>query len=303
MPEPKIIFTGASRAGWHRIQNAKRCLQLHAYSCGTKSHAAHPTNEGRRPALIKGTYMHLALAQHYARMYCTQNGMDPNSFAQPQDAVDFMAKAQGEDEIGELVNYVFAKYKQHFSDDPKRMKIIGVEKLYETIIRGKYLYTGRVDLIWEDSLGLAWVTDHKTTSRLTKSHKLYYSASGQLIGYAYLARTEHPEVSGVVLNAIQVTQSPKFERIKLPRAPNFEKHFEQTIVDTEEAINRQEVSGRNIHAWPKAMNELTCYHRYGPCKFLDTCRWGAHQGVAGDWTIESDKIKRCGDKGGNSDTD
>jgi len=293
--EPQIIFTGASRRGWHRLQQALECLQKYAYTYGTNTHDGIVDREEdkKRPALLKGELMHLALAQHYARIYAEQQGGSVSEFEDPKDAVVFMAThALKVPEYIDLICSVFDAYQAHYAHDHHRMKIVGVERLFETTVRGKYLFTGRLDLIWRDDQDQVWACDHKTTSRLTASHKQYYAASGQLIGYQYLARQEYPDLAGMKLNLIQVSERPKFERITLPRAPNFEKQFEQTVVDAEEAITRANDSGRGIHAWPKAMNELTCFHRYGACKFMETCRWGAQSGVAGNWSLAGDWRKK-----------
>jgi len=44
------------------------------------------------------------------------------------------------------------------------------------------------------------------------------------------------------------------------------------VRDAEERIAQLE--HRDVHNYPMAMNELTCYHRYGACQFVDKCRWG-----------------------------
>lgn len=285
--EPQIIFTGPSGRGWHRLQQAAECLQKYAYTYGTspgkKDGIVDHDAEMRRPALVKGSLMHLALAQHYARIYQVQQGADPEAFAAPEDAVCFLADAQGTPEYKDLICSIYKAYARRYADDVSRMKVLGVERLFEARVRGKYLFTGRLDLLYADEVGRTWVTDHKTTSRLTAAHKRYYAASGQLIGYPYLARQNGYDVAGMKLNLIQVSEDPKFERITCPRGPHFEQHFEQTVEDIEESIARMQASGRPLDEWPKAMNELTCYHRYGACKFLDRCRWGPEHGVAGNW--------------------
>ena len=295
MGEPQIIYTGPSPRGWHRLQQALECLQKYAYNYGTARHEGIVDREAdmKRPALLKGTLMHLALAQHYARMYAKQQGQSVSQYEMPKDAVVFMAThALKVPELVDLICSVYDGYISHYAYDDKRMTVVGVERLFDTTVRGKYLFTGRLDLIWRDNEDQVWACDHKTTSRLTASHKRYYAASGQLIGYQYLARQRYPDLAGMKLNLVQVSEKPKFERITLPRAPNFEAQFEQTVVDAEESIARANASGRGIHGWPKAMNELTCYHRYGACQFLDTCRWGAQSGVGGNWALAGDWKKK-----------
>lgn len=127
------------------------------------------------------------------------------------------------------------------------------------------------------------VVTHNSTARLTARHKQFYAVSGQLLGYSHMARVKYGDrFAGLIVNLIQ-HGTPKFERITLPRSPSLEARFERIVVDIEESIERVEAEGRDPGDWPKAINELTCYHRYGACDFINKCRWGATAGKAGDW--------------------
>lgn len=282
-----IIFTGASSRGWHRLQQAAECLQKYAWHYGTQTMAGVVDREAdrKRPALLKGELMHLALAQHYARIYQAQHGDDPDTFLAPKEAIAFMADVRGGREFVALITAVYEAYCERYYRDADELTIEGIERLFEMKVRGRYLFTGRVDLMWRDQGGQLWAADHKTTGRLTPAHKDYYAASGQLIGYQHLTRQRYPDLAGMKLNLVEISSSPKFERMTLPRSPSFEANFEQTVVDIEESIERMEAEGRPVDQWPKAMNEMTCYGRYGACPFLDRCRWGAGQPVAGNWHI------------------
>lgn len=282
-----IIFTGASSRGWHRLQQAAECLQKYAWHYGTKTtHGVVDREEDRkRPALLKGELMHLALAQHYARIYQVQQGQDPDKYLDPREAIAFMADVRGGREFVGLITSVYMAYCERYYRDADELTIEGIERLFQMTVRDRYLFTGRVDLMWRDQGGQLWAADHKTTGRLTAAHKDYYAASGQLIGYQHLTRQQYPDLAGMKLNLVEISSSPKFERITLPRSPAFEMQFEQTVVDIEESIERMEREGRPLDQWPKAMNEMTCYGRYGACPFLDRCRWGAGQPVAGNWHI------------------
>ena len=132
------------------------------------------------------------------------------------------------------------------------------------------------------------VVTHNTTGRLTASHKSYYAVSGQLIGYSHMARQVYGErYAGLTVNLVQFANrgpdDAKFERIPLPRSPNMEARFERTVMDIEESIARMEASGRAHDDWPKAMNEMSCFGRYGACNYLDQCRHGAGSAAAGNW--------------------
>jgi hypothetical protein len=288
----KIIYTGPSPRGWHRLQQAAECLQKYAWTYeAPKKEGPAPT----RPALAKGSLIHLAMAQHYARMRATQKNptkqlgtMDddhPDAWCSPEEAVHLIAQLEGIEGYADVAIQAYRAYLQQYPDDAERWKILDIEELMSTKIAGKYLLTGRMDLSYEDLGGRIWVVDHKTTARLTARHKQFYSVSGQLLGYSHMARQKYGDrFAGLMVNLIQHGDNPKFERVTLPRSPNLEARFEQIVVDIEESIERVQASGRDYDDWPKAINELTCYHRYGACDFIDQCRWGAGAKKAGNWT-------------------
>jgi hypothetical protein len=290
----KILYCGPSPRGWHRLQQAAECLQKYAWTYEA------PKQEGgglKSPALAKGSLIHLALAQHYAKMRAAQKNPvkqlgdldddSPESWCDPEEAVQLIAKLEGTEEHVDTVLQTYRTYCRAypFEDEVQSMRILDVEGLMSTKIAGKYLLTGRLDLSYEDLGGRVFVMDHKSTSKLTSAHKQYYSVSGQLLGYSHMAREKYGDrFAGLKVNLIQHGDNPRFERITLPRSPNLESKFERIVVDIEESIERMQASGRDFDDWPKAINELTCVHRYGACSFIDQCRHGVGAKKAGNWT-------------------
>jgi hypothetical protein len=281
-----ILRTGASPRGWHRLQLAAECLQKFAW--------AYRGDTGKvdlksRPALARGSLLHLALAQHYSRMRCRQNGTPENEWCEPEEAVQLIARLEGIEAHVDIVLRTFRAYLDHYSNDEWKLQIVHVEELMSTTIGGKYLLTGRIDLGYSDLSGRIYICDHKTSGRVTAQHKSYYSVSGQLLGYSRMGREKYGDrYAGMVINLIQLVakpgDTPKFERIELPRSPNLEARFDRTVADIEESIERMDVSGRAQDDWPKAMNEMSCYGRYGACEYIDQCRHGAGAKSAGNWT-------------------
>lgn len=128
------------------------------------------------------------------------------------------------------------------------------------------------------------VITHNTSSRITAMHKLYYSVSGQLLGYSRMAAEKYgDQFGGFILNLVQLGENPSFTRLQLPRSPNLEKQFESRVKDIEESIDRLVAERRHYTEWPKAMSELTCYTRYGACKFVEQCRFGPGAQTAGNF--------------------
>lgn len=286
----KIIYTGPSPRGWHRLQTAAECLQKYAWSYEGPKTSKKPEKKG--PALVKGGLVHLACAQHYATMRAEQRAErgeedDPNLWCDPYTAVDLIAQMEGAEQYTQNILDTYEEYTKRYpyEQEFQSMQIIAVEDLVETHIQGYWL-TGRLDLAYKDMAGRIWVVDHKTSTRITRNHKTYYGMSGQMHAYLHMARETYPEVAGMKINMIQhatASNPPKFERFDLMRSAFLESKFEQSIVDIEQSIERMKATGRSYDDWPKAMSELTCFHRYGPCKFLDKCRHGEQAKTGGMW--------------------
>lgn len=280
----KIIYTGPSPRGWHRLQLATECLQKYAWNYGT----GNPNGgkrlkiDAKRPALAIGTLVHLALAQHYAAM---RDGPEGN-WETPHRAVELISRLEGIEQYADVALLAFEAHNLRYAwVDKEQWKVLAVEELLSTQIAGRYLLTGRSDLVVEDPGGRVFVVDHKTTGRIQKSHKEFYTVSGQLLGYSHMAREKYGErFAGLIVNLIQ-RDGEKFERFTIPRSPHLEARFEQSVVDIEQSIERMQATGRAQDDWPKAMSELVCYHRYGACDFIDKCRWGHAAKKGGNWSF------------------
>ena len=267
------------------MQLAAECLQRYAWTYESPGPKARLSS----PALAKGSLLHLALAQHYARMREVQQGGDPDSWCDPVEALELIAKRDKAEKFLPLVTTVFEAYKNEYPEDQEEWKILEVEELVSMKVAGKYLLTGRIDLVFEDMGGRIWICDHKSGGRITARHKEYYGISGQLLGYERMSKLKWGDrVAGVMINFLQHgSNPPAFQRITLARRPHLEQRFERSVIDIEESIERMLASGRDFDDWPKAMSELVCFHRYGACAHVDKCRWGKDSKFAGNWTWEN----------------
>jgi hypothetical protein len=287
--EPRILFTGPSPRGWHRLQTVLECAQKFAweYRWGKEGYdepervravaARVPQHEENKPGLIRGTLLHLGLAHYYARMREKQNGRDPELFLPPEEAIRVFALTKGEPytlHYEDIIECVKGYIQKH--DGADRFKVLHVEELLQADIGG-FLFTGRLDLVVEDTRGRVWVFDHKGTGRIESKHREYYSVSGQLLGYRWLAQGAFGEkFAGLRINLVQHGNNDwKYERPQLMQAPELLRQFPQTVVDAENRILELEAQNRPYDQWPKAMNEMTCFGRYGACPHIEKCKWGA----------------------------
>lgn len=285
-----IIFTGPSPRGWHRLQTAAECLQKYAWSYEMPE-GEEPKLDGRAP-LIMGSLTHLALAQHYSRMRLEQEGGNPEEFMTPEEAVRFLSSAKKQEKYAPPILETYDSYRRKYFSDIRLWRIVAVETLFDGTLEPSvnplnesYRLTGRIDLLYEDLAGQLYATDHKTTGRLTKQHREYFTVSGQMLAYEHLVRQQHSELAGFKINLIQhaANDPAKFERVGLARRPALEQQFVDRAVDIERNIERIRAEGRPVDQWPKAMSELTCYTRYGPCEFIEKCRYGLAAKKAGSW--------------------
>ena len=271
-------MTSASPRGWHRLQVAAECLQKYAWEY--KSPLPAEVKRSTSPALAKGSLMHLALAQHYARI------QGPASdYEEPEDSVRLIAMLHKNQDLISLILGIYKDYVNIYGMDPD-WKVLEVETLHDVMV-GKYRLTGRLDLVIEDRFGRVYGVDHKTAGRIQTSHQDSYALSGQMMAYGYMLRQKYGDkFAGMKINMVQMSYDHKFYRFDLLRSPNFEARFPRIIADIEESIERLEREGRPYDDWPKAMNEMTCYGRYGVCHFAHLCQHGEGAQLGGNFKVD-----------------
>ncbi len=271
-----LLYTGPSSRGWHRLQLFLECPQRYAWTYEVpKGSGSSQESKEDAPQLVRGSLLHLGLAQHYSQMREYQQGRNPELYYDPDEAIRILADAKGgvwAEEAPNIIQCVDA-YREFWATES--FKILHVEELFEGTFEG-YPLTGRLDLVIEDRAGKVWVIDHKGTGFLSDEQRQFYSMSGQMHAYRWLAGMKYGDrLAGVRLNLIQHTNEYKFKRVDTEPAPHMLNAFPRVVKDTEEAIERLRASGRPYNEWPMSMTELTCFHRYGKCQFAERCKWGA----------------------------
>ena len=274
MSEQLIIYTGPSPRGWHRIGQFLECPQKYAWAHESGSGGGHRDGQESTP-LVRGSLIHLGLAQHYARVRETQNGKPADLYYPSEEAMRIVAAAKGgayEAEVQTCIDCVHAYMDYWHNED---FKVLRVEELYEGFFEG-YRLTGRLDLVIEDRQGRVFVIDHKSTGFLSSKQRVFYSISGQMHAYRWLASMQYGErLGGMRINMLQHSNGFKFQRFDLDPSPHMFTQFPRIIKEAEEQIARYKAEGRPLHLWPMAISELTCFHRYGACEHMDKCKWGA----------------------------
>lgn len=74
-------------------------------------------------------------------------------------------------EMWTLAQDIVSNYYYMWKDQDAAMKVIGTEVTFLVKMQDEQLYTGTIDLIWEDEQGKLWFMDHKTTTSVEKYEK------------------------------------------------------------------------------------------------------------------------------------
>lgn len=268
----KLINTGPSERGAHRLELALKCPALYAF---TKLVKHDDTLTGREP-LVRGSMGHAGFAHHYARLWCEQNNRDPEEFYVPHEAVDLVGAEMGATKtLRGVVHDTLDAYLAFHAVE--RVKPVAVEEPVRIMVprpdgTGEHLFTQRWDLAVEDSASKVWVWDHKFVAKVEQKTVQRYALSIQFIGMVYCARRILGDrFGGVKLNLVGVNGGMRRENI--PAAPDAERRFPATVAFAEDRIAMIEALSSPWDA-PRVYSEQVCMGPYGACPCYDLCRFG-----------------------------
>lgn len=217
----RVIDPGPSKAGSHRLADAAKCLRKHFLKRDRARYQPSSTWTTVEP-FVKGTLVHLGLAQMYARMYCRQQGQAEDEFLDPIEAMnnkahDHRAPPIWQQVLPHCVATVEAYRERWELQDEARYDIIAIEKQYEISVTDpdrdvEYCYTQRLDLgVREKSTGGVIFWDHKTTGSYQSWIKYRYELALQFIGYNALGTLHYPEFKSTQINYIQLAGEKAFK--------------------------------------------------------------------------------------------
>ena len=90
MKEKRILVTGPSPWGWHRLQQVLECPSKYAWGYLDKD-----SEEEEKDPLVKGSLIHLGIAHFYQRRLEKQEKRDPDVFYKPKEAIRLYAEIAG----------------------------------------------------------------------------------------------------------------------------------------------------------------------------------------------------------------
>jgi hypothetical protein len=284
----RLINTGPSERGAHRLESMLKCPQLYAYSyllARQRGDGAVVEAFGASEPLVRGTMLHVGLAHHYARIRAAQRGENPEEFYEPHDAIeaaiDTMNRAEQRTAEGlrARVHGVIDKYVAHYGEE--RQEIVEVEQPVEATIGG-HRVTQRWDLVTKDLAGRYWITDHKGAAKIeSKTFRRYTLSIQFLVMHTIGALTFREKFGGIRINVVSFEGAPeryRFARASPEPAPFALSRLPRTIADAEGLIKFYE----NFDPWEytRVFSEQVCLGPYGPCPGMELCRWGPNAPIA-----------------------
>jgi hypothetical protein len=285
-----LLDAGSSRIGWHRHGAFLRCHQLYAYTHELRMHFE------ESPPLIRGSLIHIGMAHYWTRKSLAEMGpmqiqlrdgsivklTHPDEVMPPSEAIEALAMQQPWRASwlrwAPLAQDALAAYEVEQVVAQERLKVVGVEIELLCQIHG-FDYSQRADLIVEDEFGKIWIWDHKHTAVLSEDTIDGFSIDGQFLGLFWLGRAFYGErFAGVWANMVDIGRAGtkgrgtfKFQRMPISPAVPLLRQFPDNVKEVREEIERLRASGRDPWQWRKAMNQMTCIHRYGKCEAWDLC--------------------------------
>ena len=277
---PILLNAGPSERGWHRIESAARCLRLFAWEQAGK------LGRVETEPLIKGSLLHIGLAQYYARMQAEQEGNNPNAYFTPEEGVRELSRQEidrASPEGGKIweasVSIVLSSLKEYMYrwGDHHHWRIVMVEKQLKATIKSpsgnSFLFTQRPDLIIQDQDKKYWIVDHKSCYRIVGRTLQQHILSGQFLGYMTFGKAKYGrDFGGCVVNRVKLSSPHAFDRSTVEPAPSAIRNFTKMLGQTEDIVAQFE--GKDVMEWPATYSDQTCYGKYGQCPAFDLCRWG-----------------------------
>lgn len=286
---PLLLDAGPSRVGWHRHATFLRCHQLYAYQQVLKMQF-----EESAP-LIRGSLIHIGMAHYWVRRALAKGPLtmnlhegsvelkSPDDVMTPALAIESLALKQAWRTAwlrwSPLAQDALAAYEVEQAVAPDNFRPIGVEIELLCQIHG-WDYSQRADLVVQDlTTGKIWIEDHKHTALLSEDTVDAFSIDGQFLGLYWLGRLFYGEqFGGVYAHMIDIGRAGtkgrgtfKFKRIPVTPSVPLLREFPDTVREVREEIDRLLASGRDPWKWRKAMNQLSCVHRYGRCEAWELC--------------------------------
>lgn len=280
-----IINPGPSRASYHTLARAARCLRSY-FIAKELEREGNVTDIIPNAAMQAGTLIHVGLAHMYASVRAANpilvNGIAYTDAGEYLDWKDAVCRTATEINYqGEILSILVTleTYKRVIaSNDKHQWDLLSIETEYgyrlDDVPEHMSLRTQRADLVIQDKVdGKIYIVDHKKVWRLSAKTEEQFLPHGQFIGYSIIGyRHWGKQFGGVILNRVCLQgqgQGPRFDRTTISHSRDTIKAFILSMKDTIQRVNQY----KDIH-WskvPGVFDEQVCRGKYEPCPYMDIC--------------------------------
>ena len=101
------------------------------------------------------------------------------------------------------IKLIEAYIKDNLAKDKQQLKILDVEKLYETPITDEVIWQSKVDTAIEQNENI-YSLEHKTTGKMAYNYFYQFSPNQQITGQVFSLQYHLKQCSGVIVNAMEV---------------------------------------------------------------------------------------------------
>jgi len=227
------------------------------------------------PALNKGRLFHEVMALHYT---------DNDPMAAVARIHTLLHNDDGtQDEIQELVSWMYAGYLEMWGSDPQ-WKVLAVEQTSylwlptERDCQSRTQLKMILDLLVEDEQGRVWLVDHKTGANLPNEIELEHD--DQFALYQWGKEQEGHHIYGIIYNAVRTQRNKgpmaledRFKRVMMYRTPE---QLRNTAIDAYRTVRRMRACAAQNQV-ERCFGYTRCVKPY-TCQFAEPCLYGRKGG-------------------------
>jgi hypothetical protein len=259
-----VCWGGPSENGWSRESDFQRCP--YRYYLKWELGVAATTVASSSASQDIGTFEHVLLAAHYARMLpdARYPGFRANC-PTPAQVIEALQVAGAEPVALAETERLWSSYLDYWGEDGWQPMAV------EMPAGDPILHTSRYDLVVSVSDGIhdgIWIPEHKTASPSTDFEQ--WDLHGEVLGEALSWEISKLDevfgpLSGICINVLVKSRVPTYRRIWQRINPELVLDFAQHRALWQARINQS----RKMNRWPKA--HYGCMVKFDRCQFWDHC--------------------------------
>jgi hypothetical protein len=238
-------------------------------------------------ALSRGKLFHSVMENHYRAIQAKQQGWDEaiEGYGRALRELLYDSHTGQQTEEQALVEWMYRGHSDHWSDDARRWRILGVEHKLEDWLptrKGTRSYIrmkGTIDLIVRDhEMGGMWIVDHKTCANLPKGRET--DLDDQFAIYQWLLTQQGHDIRGIIYNAVRTKKlktrdmepDERFKRIPTIRTVE---EIREVAIEAYEHMRKAWSEGTDQKPVPRSPDGDLCRWK---CNVTEACLMGRKGG-------------------------